>query len=305
MSDTREIRIFLEPDLRASAVAGRHNFINIMTGVLQCAGFSVIFEDADEAKGFGAAAWPGYTLFHMQAPFANRSLTFRRVYYYPFWAIEQTDKRWSWEVAKATFPSQSVDRKEANRFYGFWQKRLFGQTPKTAHRDGFVYVPLQGRLLYHRSFQFCSPIRMIEHVLENDPNRDIVATLHPNETYSARDLAALDTLQSRFPRLSVKIGEMERWLTGCDYVVTENSSAAFSGYFFEKPAVLFAGIDFHHIAAKVSELGPGDAICAVMDQSPDYAGYIHWFWQQMSINAGRPDAEARVAQKFKNAGWPV
>ena len=62
MSGTQEIRIFLETDLRASAVAGKHNFINIMTRVLERSGFSITYEDAERAKGIGAALWPGYTL---------------------------------------------------------------------------------------------------------------------------------------------------------------------------------------------------------------------------------------------------
>ena len=305
MSGTQEIRIFLETDLRVSAAAGKHNFISIMTRVLERSGFSITYEDAERAKGIRAALWPGYTLFHMRAPFADRSLTFRRVYHYPFWNIEQTDKRWNWRVAKKSFPAERMNLAEAERFFRFWQNRLFGQAPKQTSQDGLVYVPLQGRLLDHRSFQSCSPVRMIEHVLEHDPNRKIVVTLHPNETYSPQELSALDALQARSSRLSVETGAMEHWLSACDYVVTQNSAAAFSGYFFEKPAILFAKIGIHHIAANVIDLGFEAAIRGVMDRRPDYAGYIHWFWQKMSINAGRPDAEARVALIFRAAGWPV
>ena len=38
---------------------------------------------------------------------------------------------------------------------------------------------------------------MIEHVLDHDPSREIVVTLHPKETYSLQELSALDALQAR------------------------------------------------------------------------------------------------------------
>jgi hypothetical protein len=172
-------------------------------------------------------------------------------------------------------------------------------------RAGYVYVPLQGRIRDHRSFQFCAPIDMVRSVLRHDPARNVIATLHPSEDYDAADLKALERLAWDEPRLSVETGEMHRHLLACDYVVTENSSAAFNGFFFHKPCVLFARIDFHHIAANVLTLGEAGAFARVLDMQPDYDGYIHWFWQIMSINAGRPEADAKIAEALRRGGWPV
>jgi len=94
-------------------------------------------------------------------------------------------------------------------------------------------------------------------------------------------------------------------LKTCDYIVTQNSSVAFDGFFFAKPSVLFGQIDFHHIAANVSELGAAAAIRQAPHMTPDYAGYVHWFWQEMSINAGRPEAEQQIKAALSRAGWPI
>lgn len=88
-------------------------------------------------------------------------------------------------------------------------------------------------------------------------------------------------------------------------MVSQNSSAAFSGFFFGKPAVLFGRIDFHHIAANVHDLGVDDALRIGPDLKPDYARYIHWFWQEMSINAGHPQAREKIRDILQRAGWPV
>jgi len=244
-------------------------------------------------------------MFHMDDPFHDRALTMRRAYHYPFWAIERSAKRWEWRVATTPFDATAVPRKEADRFYRFWQSRLFGDAPVEATRGDFVYVPLQGRLFDHRSFQSCSPLDMIRATLEHEPHLPLIVTLHPNETYTAEEKAALEDLARESGRIRIETGGMQGWLRDCAYVVTQNSSAGFAGYFFGKPLILFAQIDFHHIAANVPEIGAEAAFAKVRDLTPDYAGYIHWFWQQMSINAGHPSAESQIRGALGRAGWPI
>ncbi len=239
---------------------------------------------------------------HMKEPPDDKGLVFRRVYHYPFWQIEQTSKRWHWDVAKAKF-DPDMRAPDAARFYGFWQKRLFGDAPEQTGTHGFVYVPLQGRVTRHRVFQTCSPVEMLQHCLEQDPHRKIIATLHPNEIYSRQERAELDALKARHTRLTIGTGDMVHHLQGCDYVVTQNSSAAFAGYFFGKPALLFAKSDFHHIAEIAEIANLAQSFDNVTQRRPVYDKYIWWFWQQQSINAGRDDARSRIEARFKRFGW--
>lgn len=305
MTDQRILIFYLDQGLRDSARAGQHNFIGKVAQVARQAGYRVEYRENSVAERLQSADRPGYALFHMDGPVQDRALTFRRVYQYPFWAIEPSAKRWQWRVARSVFPAGDVPRNEADRFYRFWRDRLFADAPRNATRAGFVYVPLQGRLLERRSFQGCAPLDMLRAVLDHDQDRKVIAALHPKERYSEAELQALRALERDHPRLTLCIGEMERLLTGCDYVVSQNSSAAFNGFFFGKPAVLFGRCDFHHIAANVADMGIGDALRAGPDLHPDYAGYLHWFWQRMSINAGRPGAEDQIRAALSRAGWPT
>ena len=304
MSEPSIVRFYLEESLRESATAGRHNFIGKIETVLSDAGFDVEFRGNSLEERLLAPDRDGYAIFHMEEPTHARAFTFRRNYHYPFWHIEQTAKRWEWPVARAEFDPEDVPTDEATRFTKFWCRRLFGDW-LSASSGRFVYMPLQGRLLERRSFQTMSPIRMIESVLEFDPERSIVAALHPKENYDAKELATLEKLEAKHARLTVTLGEMDRLLPACDYVATQNSGVALSGYFFGKPAVLFAKIDFHHIAAKVEELGAEEAIKTGPDLSPDYSAYLWWFFQDQSINAGRGDAETKIADALKSCGLPL
>ena len=98
---------------------------------------------------------------------------------------------------------------------------------------------------------------------------------------------------------------MQEALRVCDYVVTENSSAALSGMFFHKPAILFAKIDFHHIALNVEDLGVEEAFRRVGGHSPDYDTYLHWFIALNSIKADAEDAEAQILAAVRRHGWRV
>ncbi|QQA42763.1 hypothetical protein [Pelagovum pacificum] len=303
MSVPRVVNFYLEDGLKRSATGRRHNFISKLVGVLEDADYDVVINDDSDVEVARSLSREGYSMFHMTRPTTERGLTFRRVYQYPFWQIEKTPARWNWHVAKSNVDWSIVPEAEARRFHGYWRDRLFPDVSQDIGRDGFVYVPLQGKLTERRSFQACSPVDMVRSVLTQDPDREVLVTLHPDETYSDAELAALHAIKDR--RLTIETGMMDIALSRCDYVVTQNSAAAFNGFLFEKPAVLFAKIDFHHIAANVLDLGETAAFEAVKVAEPDYAGFVWWFWQHMSINAGRPHAEQSIRTRLLENGWPL
>lgn len=300
MTAAQPVHFYLEEPFRSSAARGEHNFINLVVSVLEGAGFEPVFE----ALPIKDVPTKGRSLNHMVQPPNDEGLVFRRVYQYPFWQIEAVAQRWQWDVARATFDPDHASS-DAPRCYRYWQKRLFGKAATDARRDGFVYVPLQGNLRRKRLFQSCSPLEMVEHCLDQDSKRQIVATLHPTESYSSEDIAALDALARKHDRLSVDTGSMEKYLQGCDYVVTQNSGAAFFGFFFGKPVLLFGQIDFHHICAKADMDALGAGFDAVQRAMPAFDKYIWWFWQDQSINAGRADAKAKIAARLRRFVWPV
>ncbi len=302
MSTRDTVRFYLEAGLRDSAAAGAHNFIGKIAGVLADAGLTPDYVRGTKAARLAGAASGALSLSHMKPPVGPSGLTFRRVYHYPFWQIDQTEQRWEWDVVRQEFAPEKIDPKEAERFYGFWQKRLFADAPARGRDDGFVYMPLQGRLTEHRSFQSCTPLEMIHRTRAAWPDKRIVATLHPKEVYSTAEIAALEAIADRDSLLDVRTGEMDSLLPTCDCVVTQNSSAAFNGYFFGKPAIMFAKIDFHHIALRGDDPA---SFLRIADHRPDYARYIWWFWQDQSINAGHPIAPAKIAARLARFGWPV
>ena len=166
-------------------------------------------------------------------------------------------------------------------------------------------MPLQGVLRRKRHFQTASPLDMIRTTLAADPSRPVLATLHPNENYSEQDLVELQAIAAAQPNFVLSPQPSIDLLRRCDYVVTENSSLAFAGYFAEKPAVLFARIDFHHIARSVSALGVARAFDGIAQHRPDFARYLFWFLRWQAIASFAAEAEERIAMRLRNHGWPL
>ena len=116
---------------------------------------------------------------------------------------------------------------------------------------------------------------------------------------------ALEQLLAENDRLYIRKGDPDRYLRTCDYIVSQNSGVALQGFFFNKPAILFGRSDFHHIALNVADIGAEAAFGMVARHAPDFAAYLYWFLQMQAINAGRPEAQDRIAQVLRGHGWPV
>lgn len=244
----------------------------------------------------------GYSLLHMMEPAGPRSLCLRLAYLYPFWRIETTNERWHFDVAKARFDAAQI-RDKTGVLQSRLRQRLFGDV--AARDDGFILMPLQGRLLEQRSFQSMSPVAMVKTVLARFPDRAVIATLHPRESYDPAEQAALADLAQDHPQLTVQIGGSDALLPRCHLVATQNSSVAFKGFLLNKPAILFAEIDFHHIAGSVPRDGVQAAFDRLSGPIPDYAAYVAWFLRRHAINAQSDTAEDRIRARLQKLGWPV
>jgi hypothetical protein len=302
MWSDRSVRIHLGPAVLEAARAGRHNFLNRLTGALREAGFAPEYRDNSFAERLRTGALPGWSLFEMEPPEGPQSLVFRRAYVGPFWQIDRTDRRWEWDVARADFDPAQVDAVEAARFAASWRRWLYGE--KTAHavRGGTIYVPLQSQLTVQRSFQASAPLAMLEMLLDRYPGRRIVATLHPKVALQPAETGALADLLARRPALRVDQHPAVEMLQRCDFVATQNSAVAFDALFFRKRAILFAGIDFHHPFASVWRDGSAAAFGRLDSAEPHYDAYLCWYLQRQSLNAGRPDFEARAIARLARLG---
>lgn len=300
MPHTRILNLYLPQTWREDAAAGRVQIVNHIHAVVARQGLKVLIHPDTHAEMADPERRHGWSLFFQQEPVGPRCLCLRLAYHLPFWQIEATNQRWWFDVAQKSFNPEDVDPLAARNFFFSWRRQLLGE--RQVSRDGFIFVPLQGRLSDHKPHQAMSPLAMLHATLELDP-RPIRATLHPRETYTATDLHALEDLMRRYPRLEVTRSDSLKLLAACDMVVSENSSTALKGFFFRKPTVLFAGVDFHHIAGSVPRDGVAKAFALAEGTVPDHAAYLYWFFHENSINSGAPEADEQILARFTRHGW--
>ncbi|MEC7761132.1 MAG: hypothetical protein VX874_04365 [Pseudomonadota bacterium] len=304
--EARILRIYLDDVMLDMAQRGEFGFVARVTKAFEEVGFRVELKRNSFEERLKSAARNGYSLFLMDDPFHPKSLTMRKSYYFPFWRIEATPKRWEFEVAKKSFDPAEIDTDTAQAWVGSWRKWLFKQGPETAERTGLIYVALQGKLLEHRSFQTMSPVDMIAEVQARADDKRILLGLHPGEAYSDEERATLDAIAADDPRVTVQTGGMEEALRVCDFVITQNSAAALSGFFFQKPAILFGECDFHHQMPRVSQHGVDEAWRQLETAQPAYVEYLYWFVALNSIKADvAGEAEVRILATCKHFGWEI
>lgn len=299
------LRIYLEAAILEMAQAGDFGFVNKVRAAFEGRGFEVTLVEDTDTERLRSAERPGFALFLMKDPFHPRALSMRRAYYYPYWRIEPTAHRWAFGVARKAFDPGEIDPDLALGWFTRWRQYLFRKAPLNAETSGLIYVPLQGRLLAHRSFQSMSPVDMIAEVQGRAGARRILLGLHPGENYSPDEIAAIERIAATDPRVSVQTGGLDEALRVCDFVVTQNSSAALSGFFFRKPALLFADTDFHHAMPRVSQIGVDEAWRRVEHDSPPVARYLFWFIHLNAIKADTEEAEAQIIETCKSHGWKV
>lgn len=300
MADHPILRVYLEQPMLKTARAGTFNFLNVLQSAVMGAGWHLEWHETGPKARERAPERNGYALFHAETPTHDRALTFRRAYHYPFWQIETAQQRWRFDVARSSFDPDQIDPELARNFTQRLRKRVLpGPAPR---QTDHILVPLQGHVRRCRSFQTLSPIEMIKCVAAT--GRPVTATLHPNEVYDDQDHAALQALANRHANLRIG-GDTMTLLRDCAFVATENSAVAFDGYLLGKPAVLFAQIDFHHIALNVADLDARIALKTAETHQPDFDRYLFWFLQQKAINATLPDAGQRILEAMRRGGWPI
>lgn len=299
-SPTPTLRVYLHGDMLRTAREGTFPAMALLARTMAAQGWRVSFDRASPAAHDTAPPPGDYAMFHMKRPAHPRTLTLRRAYHYPFWWIEPVAERWRFAVAQAAFDPTGIGADEAAAFTRRLRARILKDEAVT--RGDAVLVPLQGHIRRARSFQTMSPVQMLDAVCRT--GRPVTATLHPSEVYDPDDRAALAGLAARYPRLTIG-GDTRDALRDCAFVATENSAVAFDGLILGKPAVLFAQIDFHHIALNVAALGAEEALAAAPRHAPDFDRYVTWFLRRRAIDAQAPDGGDRMLAAMRRGGWPV
>lgn len=301
----KKIILHLPKGLKKSVDADKHNFFKILRQTLESVGYKTETREQKKHSGMIAKFGKNHHIFHIDGAVGPRAVNVRQAHFYPFWSLENAGTRREPRIAGKIFDPAAINALDAQEFFNKTCVRNIPNTPSPMAKDDFILVPLQGRLLTQRKWQYTDCKQMIDTILEQDPSRKILIKPHPRESYSADEQAFIDTL-TQSPRISIAKAGTHSLLTHCAYVVTQNSALAFQGFLFQKPAILFAKSDFHHICQSIKTPDQAaDAFAKTVNERPAFEKYIYWYLQLNCINAGRADVGAAILDMLRECGWDI
>lgn len=291
------LHFYLKPGGRARLERGEATMPARVIAAVQEVGWQVSIHPESERPKIPHR--DGHHMVVNNEPEGPNCLVLRAAGFEPFWRIDLTNERWNWDTATLDYVPPDVPQERIDQFMAKWRGHVLKVEPSGG---GGILVPLQGKLTERRSFQAASPITMLAEVLQHWPGRPVTATPHPSETYTQEETDALTALQAQHPNLRLAQGSTAM-LAAADLVVAQNSTVAFKGFLLNKPAMLWARIDWHHIAASVPRDGRAAAFAAA--ESPqDFGRYLFWYLRRQ-CHCAWEDNPKGIRWRLRALGWPV
>ena len=299
----RKLILHARPEMRARMDAKSHKLSNILRGIFEGLGFAAQTADHNKLNIWKAKLDKNYHIFHLGGADGARALNMRKAYFEPFWSIEKPHSRHWGRVAHKTFIPNTVGPGLARPFFKRMQERYIKPDGQISEATDYAFVPLQGKLCKQRDWQFADLATMVKTIRTQDPDRQIILKPHPRENYTHEELDLLGQL-TLLSKVQTVDAPLQSLLANCAYVVTQNSSVAFEGILFQKPAVLFARADFHHLFPVVKS--PEDASTAfsqVRSAQFQFEKYLYWFLQMNCANVSQLSARGKIMEMLYEGGW--
>ena len=271
MPTDRTLNFYLSPHKQEMAAAGK-GIHGIIAQVVQEAGWALHLRDhLDTVIG------PGYHLVENLAVLAPNCLTLRRCHMDPFYRIESTNDRWQWDVAlgrssrsQAPNGSGNTGRSGSSKGCRSRPAAIFSCPCKASCLAVFIFSPEPGR--DDRS----NPAGRSKAPDPGNPAPQ--GNLQPRGTGGPENFRkAVRSAGSTFAPAAC----------GMRLCGDREFGDGFSGFFARKPAVLFAEIDFHHIAGSVPRQGLSERVSG--GRPGTFASYLHWFLRDNAISAWSDD----------------
>lgn len=228
-------------------------------------------------------------------------------YIYPFWNLDPWGIRAQSSIGAMTFDAATIDAVAATEFATRLRKRLvdarISRYPQAEHAvdvpKGCIAVFLQSDA--HRAVEetcHLSMRQMLAALLLRDDPRPIVVKPHPRDV-NPRTRAFLAKLAARDARLQVVDGNIHDILGRAAVAVTINSAVGIEAHLHRVPVVLCGRTDFHHAAVTVTHQCYMDASIAKAEATSwPHDAYLHWYFSDRCLNAGRPDLVTAFLEKI-------
>lgn len=231
-------------------------------------------------------------------------------YVYPFWNLDPWGIRAESSIGAKVFDPGQVDATVAAEFTTRLRKRLvaarISRYPQPENRVdvpmGCLAVFLQSEA--HREVGetcYLSMRKMLSALCARDDDRAIVIKPHPRD-HDPKTHAYLARLAARDSRVQVMDANLHDILAQASVAVTINSAVGIEAHLHRVPVVLCGKSDFHHAAVTVKMPSEMEAaIASAGDTNWPHDAFLHWYFAEQCLNAGKPSLVADFLTKVSAA----
>lgn len=297
----KALKIYVPPEMLHIADNQPTHFLANVRATFQNIGLKVSFETATKDVLDSSYQDDAYCLFYRDRPTHHHALELRPAPFGPFWMIDKTGDPAEKTVFKRSFHPEKVNPDLATSFFQRMTDRH--KTAKSSN-NGFVLIAMQGVIGRQRFWQSMTPLDMVRETIAHEPNRKIYVKLHPRETYSHADLSALNDLMDG-DRVQLVDGDLEQYLSACDYTVSMNSSVSLKGLLYHKRGILFGEAEFHHIFQSVQTKGVANCFADVLTDMPAIERYVFWYLRRQHLWNFSKTIEDDILKRCRALGWAI
>jgi len=293
-------------NLLPAALAGKLNFINILTGILTDWGYQVGLVAA--GNDIDAIAQSVLSHLHIvmgyQPIFGANLLASIPGYLHGFWYLDEMGVRNNSSIRMKDFSPKGMDSQFAQQVFaklrdkfvdGNLSKYPQANSPGFQTEKGAISLFLQDFKPSRHYPNYVSFPDLITRVIAHRGNRHVYIKPHPLQR--AEDFALIMPHHDPNGGVSVVDHGIHQLLAASGLVVTQTSAVGFEAYLHKVPVVLAGQTDFHHNAVTVRD---GASVSAAMDtalaQRFHFEKYLVWFLKQ---NMLEPLQRKRTIERCK------
>jgi hypothetical protein len=308
----RRIIFHLTPDgLEHWRHANRFEFYQRLSDLASKHGTEVVVERMKQSKGevSGQNEDRDLHFVHGGSVTGTGWLNSSLAYLPGFWHVNPIGILADSPASQYSFETRAIKRGAADRFFEGLRRRFVKprssryrqEVARTAVPQDCVAVFLQGRYPYFWQQNYMSMEDMIKEVVNGSSNYRVVVKPHPLEReYGMQAIRKAWQAGYLFDVTDANVHDV---LSAAVAVASVNSSVSFEGFMHEKPAIVFGRTDFQSLVETVRAPGQfAAALAAVQCRDWDFAGMLHWYFKNHTIQVRSRKFERLLASEIRKSG---
>lgn len=271
--------------------------------MFQSLGLNVEFRNDSKNAWRKSSEENAYSVFQDRSAFHKNAIQAIPVLGEDYWVLEKEPIPAEMDIAKAVFDAELVKEGTSDRLFDKLSNKFIEPFEHEYAIEDFVLIILDEYLGKDDVLRPYSSFQMINHVLKQEPERQVIIWQTPEQALSENAQARLDKFDHE-DAVSFSAASLDRLLCACSFVVSQNSLASVQAMLHEKPAITYGDFPFHHICRNPQrDQRFQKSFNRMHRDKPEYARYLCWLLEDQSLCVNDKNIEQKISVRIQDLGW--